>query len=233
MQTRRTDPWQTLLLLAAAAGAAPRVAAAGEDGLSENIQRAVRALEAAAPEVAQDPTRPGFHLLPPARWMNDINGGFHYRGWHHLFYTMIPWTDGYGQKYLVRGGSGHGWGHARSKDLIHWEHLPPALLPDEHTRSDQDASGHAFLGAHRDKPILFFAKTFYDERGRMRRPREQWAALPLDDELIRWRRVDIGLAPGKSGVPANIPGGWADMSVFQEAGRTFAICSTTPRGGAC
>ncbi len=190
---------------------------------TRTIERAMKALEAAAPRAARDPTRPGFHLLPPAQFMNDINGGFYYRGWHHLLYTMIPWTDGYGSEHLVRGGTGHGWGHARSKDLIHWEHLPPALLPDEHTLSDQDASGHAFLDVYRDKPILFFAKTFYDERGRRRRPREQWAALPVDDELIRWRRVDIGLAPGRSGVPANVPGGWADMSVFQEAGRTFAI----------
>ena len=33
----------------------------------------------------------------------------------------------------------------------------------------------------------------------------------------------IGLAPGKSGVPADIAGCWTDMFVFREAGRTFAI----------
>ncbi len=76
-------------------------ARAGEDGLSENIQRAAQVLQAAAPEVAQDPTRPGFHLLPPARWMNGVCGGFYYRGWHHVFYQPTPYVDQWGTALRV------------------------------------------------------------------------------------------------------------------------------------
>lgn len=78
-----------------------------------------------------------------------------------------------------------------------------------------DASGSAAFDDN-GQPMLFFAKT--PKKG----PREQWAALPEDDELIRWRRVDIGLAPGRSGVPADIKPSWADMFVFKAGGQTFA-----------
>ena len=47
--------------------------------------------------------------------------------------------------------------------------------------------------------------------------------LPVDENLIHWRRVDIGLAPGQSGVPSNIHPWWADMSVFEADERTFAV----------
>ncbi len=210
MRTSHLRPGWTVLILAAVAYPAACPAGAGEDGLSENIRRAVQALEAAAPEVAQDPTRPGFHLLPPARWMNDVCGAFYYRGWHHVFYQHTPYADQWGTD------NGVGWGHARSKDLIHWEHLPPALMPADGRDNRMDASGSAFFDGQ-GRPVLFFAKT--PRSG----PREQWAAVPADRPLVRWRRVDIGLAPGQSGVPAGISRAWADMFVFDAEGRVFAI----------
>lgn len=210
MQTTRTWSGRFLLILAALACAEPPTADADESGLSDGIKRAMQALEEAAPEVAADSTRPGFHLLPPARWMNDVCGGFYYRGWHHVFYQHTPYSDQWGTD------NGVGWGHARSKDLVHWEHLPPALMPADGHDNRMDASGSAFFDG-RGQPVLFFAKT--PRSG----PREQWAAVPVDDQLIRWRRVDIGLAPGRSGVPAGISRGWADMFVFEANGRVFAV----------
>ena len=65
--------------------------------------------------------RPQLHFSPPAHWMNDPNGMVLYKGTYHLFYQHYP--DG-----LVWGPM-H-WGHATSKDLIHWEHQPIALYPD-------------------------------------------------------------------------------------------------------
>ena len=176
----------------------------------ERIDRAVAAIEAAAPKAARDPTRPIYHFRPPALWMNDVCGAFYYRGYYHVFFQLGPLSDGHNR------GRGIGWGHARSRDLVQWEFLRPALMPAKDARLE--ASGSAFIRKS-GKPILFFAHTPLDLS---KKKREQWAAVPVDEDLIVWRRIDIGLAAGKSGVPGNIKANWADMFVFQVGDGVFA-----------
>ena len=65
--------------------------------------------------------RPQFHFSPKENWMNDPNGMFFYEGEYHLFYQHYPDSNVWGPMH---------WGHAVSKNLIHWEHLPIALFPD-------------------------------------------------------------------------------------------------------
>lgn len=55
--------------------------------------------------------------------MNDPNGLVYYDGEYHLFYQHLPNT-------ITNDGPKH-WGHAVSENLIHWEHLPIALSPEE------------------------------------------------------------------------------------------------------
>lgn len=72
-------------------------------------------------DLYQETHRPQFHFSPPANWMNDPNGMVYYEGEYHLFYQYYPDSTVWGPMH---------WGHAVSKDLVHWENLPIALYPD-------------------------------------------------------------------------------------------------------
>ncbi len=70
-----------------------------------------------------EPYRPQFHFSPEKKWMNDPNGMVYHKGIYHLFYQYYPEDIVWGPMH---------WGHATSKDLIHWKHKPIALYPDKH-----------------------------------------------------------------------------------------------------
>jgi beta-fructofuranosidase len=65
--------------------------------------------------------RPSLHLTPPSGWMNDPNGMFFTAdGQLHVTYQHNPDAPEWGRM---------SWGHAVSRDLLHWDHLPIALGP--------------------------------------------------------------------------------------------------------
>lgn len=80
-------------------------------------------------QLAADPRRPQYHLLPPAGWINDPNGPIYWRGAYHMFYQYTTDAAGAGPKL---------WGHAIGPDMVHWGHLPIALTP---TPGGPDAGG--------------------------------------------------------------------------------------------
>lgn len=77
----------------------------------------------AAEPLASDRSRPRYHFATPIGWLNDPNGLLHLDGEYHLFYQHYPDDIVWGPMH---------WGHAVSRDLLTWEHLPVALAPDEH-----------------------------------------------------------------------------------------------------
>ncbi len=169
------------------------------------LAQATAAVQAATDKAKNDPSRPVYHLRPPARWMNDPNGTIAHDGWYHLFYQHNPFGDSWGTMH---------WGHARSRDMVHWEHLPIALAPSEELGEKHCYSGCAALDAN-GTPLLFY--TSIGERDP-----EQWAAVG-DSDLVAWKKhpsnpVLTIRAHGDLDVSQ-----WRDPFVFRHDGRTFML----------
>ncbi len=104
--------------------------------------------------------RPQYHFTPPSKWMNDPNGLVYENGVYHLFYQYYPDAIVWGPMH---------WGHATSKDLIHWEHKPIALFPDElgyifSGSAIVDTNNTSGLGSVENPPLIAIY-TYHDPKG--------------------------------------------------------------------
>lgn len=104
----------------------------------------------------QESHRPQYHFTVKRGWCNDINGPVFYNNQYHLFWQFFPFGLEWNTGYMY-------WGHAVSKDLLHWEELAPALMLD-HLGSPW--SGSAIIdkkndgGWGKDAMVLYY--TAYD-----------------------------------------------------------------------
>lgn len=65
-----------------------------------------------------------YHYRPKKGWINDPNGLVYFQGYYHIFYQHSP-------DFEVPCRQPMHWGHARTKDFLHFEELPVALYPDK------------------------------------------------------------------------------------------------------
>lgn len=135
--------------------------------------------------------RPQVHFSPARHWMNDPNGLVYFDGWYNLFFQYNPYGSHWGHM---------SWGHARSRDLLHWQNLPVAIpegrrfmiFSGSAVVDWRDTSG---FGVH-GRPPLVAIYTAAPRSGRG--PQTQNLAYSTDGGL-RWRKyagnpvLNIGL----------------------------------------
>ena len=84
------------------------------------------------------PYREQYHFQAYKNWLNDPNGLCWFQGYYHMFYQMNPAFQGWDNMH---------WGHAVSKDLVHWTYLPVVLAPQPELDDYPEFLGGAFSGS--------------------------------------------------------------------------------------
>lgn len=101
--------------------------------------------------------REQYHFNPYKNWINDPNGLCWFKGRYHLFYQANPHEQKWDDMY---------WGHAVSRDLVHWVHLPHVLEPQEELLGDPIHKGGAFSGCAVpfEDEVVFYLTRHYGEQ---------------------------------------------------------------------
>ncbi|WP_050810599.1 glycoside hydrolase family 32 protein [Burkholderia ambifaria] len=101
--------------------------------------------------------RSALHYTPQRNWMNDPNGLVYFQGLYHLFYQFNPNANVWGDM---------SWGHATSRDLLHWKEQPVAMRanPTEEFFSGSivvDAHNTSGLGTASSAPLVALYTSVY------------------------------------------------------------------------
>ena len=175
-------------------------------------RQAEERLREARQRVFADPCYPKYHVAPPVGWMNDPHP-IYFKGAYHIFYQYSYLLD---DPY----GGPHRWGHAMSKDLSHWGHMPAGITPREHGIG---ADRHIWSGCLVDNGGVGTAIYTIENI-------DIWTATSLDDDLATFRKhpgnpVIQGPPPG-----LEIDGGMRDPWVWKEADGWYLIVGSGLQG---
>ncbi|WP_446743254.1 glycoside hydrolase family 32 protein [Silvibacterium acidisoli] len=189
---------------------------AAEQGLPSNL--------------ASDPRRPQFHLLPAKNWMNDPNGPIYYNKRYHMFLQYNP--EG-------ATSANKSWAHAISDDMLHWRNYSVAFVP---TPGGPDAagcfSGSAFIDNTGAKPRVCAVYTgVVNDKEHETIPGEglkesQCIAWSDDPMLLHWKKDPQPIVPNPP--PGMKVTGFRDPSAWNQNGVFYmTVGSGIPNLGGC
>ncbi len=130
----------------------------------------------------EDALHPNYHFLAPENRIGDPNGLTYWKGNWHLFYQF---------RGVMEPKAVH-WGHAYSKDLIHWKDLPIAIYPEPGTPNIHQCFSGGTV-AEEDQVTALYHLTGKGNQ----------VEVSSDDLLLNWKKIrrDSGLLSQR-----NLPG---------------------------
>nr|AFJ21578.1 fructan:fructan 6G-fructosyltransferase [Agave tequilana] len=125
--------------------------------------------------------RAGFHFRTVKNYMTDPCGPMYHKGWYHLFYQHNPnysfWD------YTMS------WGHAVSRDLLNWYHLPVAIQPDHWYDVWGDWTG-SIMRLSDGRIVLLYTGITGRKEAKRQVINVATADDPSDPLLLRWSKYE-------------------------------------------
>lgn len=200
-------------------------------GCENILEEGVRYLEQepgsgsfAAPQKASQynsPIRETYHFSPWKNWLNDPNGLCWFQGYYHMFYQLNPHSQKWSHMY---------WGHAASKDLVHWTHLPVVLEPQEEILANPlELSGGAFSGSaivNGDEAIFFLTRSSGPSIDGIQTVQQQW--MMKSSDMLHFTDEELIIGEPPQGASFD----FRDPKVIRADGRWYMVLGSALNGKA-
>lgn len=158
----------------------------------------------------EHPYREQYHFAPVKNWGNDPNGLCWFNGYYHLFYQANPYAQVWGNMY---------WGHAASKDLIHWVHQPLVFEPQQSLGRNRDLVGGAFSGSALpvgQEVYIFMTRSEEVIGGEIT---SQYQVMCKTDDMIHFSAEEVIIPSPPQGATRD----FRDPKVFARNGRWYMV----------
>ncbi|MWG18528.1 sucrose-6-phosphate hydrolase, partial [Escherichia coli] len=155
------------------------------------------------PRALADSHYPRWHHAPVTGLMNDPNGFIEFAGRYHLFYQWNPLACDHKFKC---------WGHWSSADLLHWQHEPIALMPDEEYDRNGCYSGSA-VDSQGTLTLCYTGNVKFDDGSRT-----AWQCLATENADGTFTKLGPVLP-----LPEGYTGHVRDPKVWQHEGRWYMV----------
>lgn len=165
-------------------------------------------------KIDHDVLRPTFHFNAPVGWINDPNGLIYYKNYYQLYYQYNP--------YAPHWDSMH-WGHARSKDGIHWQDMPVAMKPDH----EYDKSG-VFSGSAIEKggKLYVIYTGHVDENGKA----VETQCVAVSDDGVDFKKYKNNPVMTIADLPGEVDeSNFRDPKVFEHDGKYYCVIAAADR----
>ncbi len=165
--------------------------------------------------------QPRFHVTGGVGWINDPNGFSLYQGEYHLFFQYYP--------YDVKWGTMH-WGHAKTRDFLHWDRLPCALAPDASYDKDGCFSGGA-VATPDGRHLLMYTGVRNVRRSNGAMTSYQTQCIAVGDGVDYQKHEGNPVIDSRELPEGGSPHDFRDPKIWIEDGKYWAVVGNRPADG--